>query len=148
VPSLPTTAVGLALAVWLIVAPAWAPLLSADRVRALFEGPSRSLAVNYAVASFLLVLAHVLVFLGGLVVCGRLDGLAVVRWTVGVAVAVPLLAGAVAAVGLPRLGRWDPTAGGVDGRVMLGLGALWYAMVAGGAVSVLFVLVFAFHVPV
>lgn len=147
-PSFPTEIAAVAVALWLVVAPAWAPLLYADRVRALFaDWPTGSLLANYAAVSFLFAVAHVLTFFGVVAARGRLGGVALVQWAVVVAVAFPLAGWILASVGLPHTGRWDPAGGGVDGRVVLGVGAAWYALVAGVAVGFVFLVAMFWFFP-
>ena len=126
---------------------ACAPILAAARGRALFEAwPSRSVAANYALVSLGVAVAHVLTFLGVVAALDGLEDMAAVWWAVRVNFGFPLLASATAAVTLPRTGRWTPTGSGLDGRLVLALGALWYGVASTAAIAlVLFVLTFWFY---
>lgn len=114
---------------------AWAPLLGIERVRAVFAWPTRWLVVNYLLVGTGVVVVQCLSYLvvlflvagTGTVTGGEAAGI------VGGVVAANLLVpgtGALAALRLlPARGYWSPDSGGIGGRVALGLGVLWYAVV-------------------
>ena len=113
----------------------WSPLLVVERLRALFVWPTRWMALNYALvgAGVLLVqcLSYFAVFLlaagTGMVTGG--DAAAIVGGVVIVNLAVPST-GAIAALRtLPARGIWSPAGDGLSGRIALGVGVLWYAIV-------------------
>jgi hypothetical protein len=134
-----------AVGVWVVVAPLCAPLLLAERVRVLFTWPTASLSVNYLLVSCLVATGHYLTFLAATVAQGgHLDGHGIL-WTAGtVIVGYPLALWAGASVGLPALGRWEPAGEGVDGRLILAVGAVGYVVAVGIAFAFLFtVAVFA-----
>jgi hypothetical protein len=123
--------VGFALAVLL----AWSPLLAVERVRALFAWPTRWLVVNYVVLGGAVVLVQCLSYVAvvaavagtGSVTGGEAAG--VVGGVVGTNVLLPA-AGAVGAVRLlPSRDVWSPDGEGLDGRIALGAGVVWYAVV-------------------
>lgn len=133
-----------------VVLPAWAPFLLADRVRTLFGSwPTGSLVANYllvgagVVVAQLLAYALVVAALGGV---SSSDGPERFFGALFLAhLLVPAAGWLVAGVALPRRGSWDPTGGGVDGRLVLALGGLWYAFVTSVVVAALvFVLTFLF----
>lgn len=113
----------------------WSPLLVVERLRALFVWPTRWMALNYALlgVGILLVqcLSYFAVFLlaagTGMVTGG--DVAAIVGGVVIANLAVPS-AGAIAALRtLPARGIWSPAGDGLSGRIALGVGVIWYAIV-------------------
>lgn len=132
------------------VLPTWAPFLHAERVRALFGcWPTRSVAVNYLFAGTGVVCAQSVAYvllgtaLGGV---SSSDGPGPFFGVLFAAnLLVPAIGWLVAAVFLPRRRVWDPTGGGLDGRLVLAAGAIWYAVLASVVVVLaVFVLTFAF----
>lgn len=126
----------------LVVLLAWSPLLAVERIRALFVWPTRWVAANYLVLGVGVVLLQCLSYLAVIVLAagtGPVSGGEAAVIVGGVAAANVLVPGlcAVGAVRvLPRRGVWTVDGGGVDGRVALGLGVVWYAVVT----TVVFVL--------
>ncbi len=137
-------------ALLLIVLVTWAPFLISERIRVLFDSwPTASLALNYPLVGAGVVCVQVLAYLAGAAALGGVSSstgpVPFFGFFFGVNLAVPLLGWLVAAFALTRYGAWDPTAGGFDGRAVLALGALWYAVVVSAAEAVLvFVLTFLF----
>lgn len=132
---------------------AWAPMLGVDRLRALFAWPTRWLAVNYLLVGAGLFLAQCVCYLGVLLAVagtGQVTGGAAAGVVGGVMVgnlAVPG-AGALAALRiLPERGSWTPDSDGLDGRVALGLGVVWYAVVASVAFLVVGLAVMFANLP-
>lgn len=124
----------------LVVLFAWAPLLAVERIRVLFVWPTRWVAANYLVLGVGVVLIQCVSYLAVVVLAagtGPVSGGEAAVVVGGVAAANVLVPGlgAVGAVRvLPRRGVWPPDGGGVDGRIALGLGVLWYAVVTTVAV--------------
>ncbi len=121
----------------------WAPLLSVGRLRALFVWPTRWLAVNYLLIGSGVLVAQCLVYFAVILLVagtGQVTGGDATRIVGGVLagnLAVPGI-GAVAVLQLlPTRGIWSPTSDGLDGRYALGLGVVWYAILA----SVAFVVI-------
>lgn len=134
--------------VWLLTGAACLPVLAAGSVRAaLDEWPTDRYAVNYGIVMAAVVLGHATVFLGGVVLRGGIGGGSLVRWTFLVAIGYPILVWAVLAVVLPATGRWDPAGDGLDGRIVLALAAIWYAIVLAVAAGITFFLLFVLYFP-
>lgn len=121
---------------------AWSPLLAVERLRALFAWPTEWLALNYLLLGGGVVLVQCLSYLAVVVAVagtGSVTGGEAAGIVGGVALANLLVPG-VGAVGalsiLPTRGVWSPDGGGLDGRIALGLGVLWYAVVTTVAVVV------------
>lgn len=119
----------------LVVLFAWSPLLAIERVRALFTWPTQWLAVNYAVLGGGIILIQCLSYLLVILLVagtGSVDGGEAAGIVGGIGVANLLVPGGLA-VGavylLPTHGIWSPNAKGLDGRIALGLGVVWYAIV-------------------
>lgn len=128
----------------------WIPMLAFERVRALFVWPTRWTMANYAISGVGVVALQVLSYAGVVFVVagtGPVTGSAAASIVVGIALANLVIPGilAVAAIRLlPRRGSWHPEAGGLSGRIALGVGILWYAMLTTGVVLLFgFVLLFA-----
>jgi len=122
---------------------AWAPLLAIERLRALFVWPTRWVAVNYLVVGAGLIVVQCLFALAVVVLVagtGQVTGGDASRIVGGVVtgnVLVPGVGALTALSALPARGYWSPDSDGLDGRVALCLGVVWYALVA----SVAFVLI-------
>lgn len=119
----------------LVVLFVWSPLLAIDRIRALFTWPTQWLVVNYVVLGGSGVLVQCLSYLFVVLLVagtGSVGGGEAARVVGGIGVANLLLPGTVA-VGagylLPTRGIWSPDDGGLDGRIALGIGVVWYAIV-------------------
>lgn len=132
---------------------AWAPLLGVDRLRALFSWPTRWLVVNYILAGTGLLVAQCVAYLGILLVVagtGQVTGgeaAGVVGGVLAGNLAVPGV-GAIAALRvLPERGYWSPDGDGLSGRVALGLGVVWYAVVASFAFLVIGLAVMFANLP-
>ncbi len=132
---------------------AWAPLLGVDRLRALFAWPTRWLVANYLLVGTGLVVAQCVVYLGVLLAVagtGQLTGgeaASAVGGVVAGNLAVPGV-GAMAALRiLPDRGYWTPDSEGLGGRVALGLGVVWYAVVASLAFLVIGLAVMFANLP-
>ncbi|TKX74141.1 hypothetical protein EXE46_10435 [Halorubrum sp. GN11_10-6_MGM] len=142
VPALVDAAVGwlwtLALVLFpgIVAAGLCAPFLAAERLRALFRAlpPRGRLLPSYLAVSVGLSVPYLV----GVVLTVARAAEAGPAWSSGFlltallgAVVVAVVAPAVAALGLPRLGLdWDPTGYGVSTWLLLGGAGLWYALVA------------------
>ncbi|WP_096389070.1 hypothetical protein [Halopenitus persicus] len=134
--------------VWFLVTVACLPVLAAGSVRAAIDDwPTDRYALNYFLLFGAVVLGHAAVFLGGVVVRGGIGGVELVRWTLLVAAGYPVLVWVVLAVVLPAAGRWDPTAEGLDGRIVLAAAAIWYAIVLSITAAATFFLLFVLYFP-
>lgn len=135
---------------WLLVGMACLPVLAAARIRTAIEDwPTGRLAANYALLVGAVVLGQAAVFLGGVVVTGGFSGNAAVEWTLLVAAGYPLALWLAVSLVAPATGRWNPSGDGtgLDGRVVLGLAAAWYAVVVAAAAAVVFLVLFALYFP-
>ncbi|TKX84947.1 hypothetical protein EXE43_16175 [Halorubrum sp. SS5] len=113
-----------------------APFLAAERLRALFRAlpPTGGLLPSYLGVSVGLSVPYLV----GVAVTVTRAAEAGPAWSSGFlltaligTVLVGIVAPAVAALGLPRLGAdWDPTGYGVSTYLLLGGAGLWYAAVA------------------
>jgi hypothetical protein len=118
-----------------LVLVAWAPLLGIERVRALLAWPTRWLVVNYLLVGTGVVVVQCLSYLvvlflvagTGTVTGGEAAG--IVGGVVAANVLVPGTGALAALQLLPARGYWSPDCDGIGGRVALGLGVLWYAVV-------------------
>jgi hypothetical protein len=131
----------------------WAPLLAVDRLRALFCWPTRWLAVNYLVVGaavvVLQVASYVLVVLLGAGM-GPVTGgeaAAVVGGVLLANVALPAVAAFLALRVLPPRGVWTPEGDGLSGRVALGIGVLWYAILTSGSFLLIGLVVLVANLP-
>ncbi|MFA9517772.1 hypothetical protein ACERIT_11230 [Halopenitus sp. H-Gu1] len=134
--------------VWMLTGVACLPVLASGSLRAAIgKWPTDRYAMNYGILLAVVVVGHAVVFLGGVVLRGGIGGRSLVRWTLLVAVGYPIVVWAVLAVVLPATDRWDPSAGGLDGRIVLGLAAIWYAIVLAIAAAATFFLLFVLYFP-
>lgn len=121
----------------------WAPLLSVTRLRALFVWPTRWLAVNYLLIGAGFLLGQCLVYLGLFVIVAGTgpvtggDAASLVGGVVAGNLVVPGLAAVAALRVLPARGYWATDTDGLSERSALGLGVMWYAIVA----SIAFVII-------
>lgn len=139
---------------WGLVGVACLPVLVSARIRKPLGGwPTRWLAVNYAMAVGAVVFGHAGVFLAGVIGSGGLEGAAVVRWTLLVAAGYPLALWVLASILGSATGHWSPSGNGtdrderIDGRFVLGLASVWYAVVVTAAAAFVFFLLFVFYFP-
>ncbi len=115
---------------------AWSPLLGIERVRALFSWPTDLFVVNYLAVGVAFVVVQVTSYVAVvlLVVGTGSVGGGEARSIVGGITAANLLLPGVCAVSvvriLPRRGVWTPDGGGLSGRIALGFGVVWYAVVS------------------
>jgi hypothetical protein len=142
VPAVVDTAIGWLWTIVLFVLPGlvaavlWTPFLIASRFRALFRAlpPAGRLVPSYVGVALTLSIPY----LAGLLLTVGLVDSAGPGWSEGFldtalfgGVLVGLVAPAVAAAGLPRLGvDWDPTGYGASTWALLLAAGLWYAVVA------------------
>ncbi len=119
-----------------VVLLAVAPLLAAERFRALLSWPTGRLALDYPLVGIGVLAVQVAAYFAVILLVnesGAIDGGEAGLILVGIAASNVLVpaAGAAGAVGvLPRRGTWTPHGGGLDGRIVLAGGVLWYALVA------------------
>lgn len=136
---------------WIVVGIACLPVLLSARVREPIENwPTERLGVNYALAVGAVVLGQAVIFLGRTVVTGRIDGTEVLEWTFLVAVGYPFAVWALVSTVAPATGRWSPSTtsdGGIDGRIVLALAAVWYAVVVAVTAAIVFFLLFVLYFP-
>lgn len=128
---------------------AWSPILLSAAIRRLFTvWPTERLGLNYLIGAGGYAVVHLAVLLTVVVLSGGLDGTAVF-WGLGlVGLGTATMAWAIACIGFPRLGWWDPTDGdGMDGRIALGLGVIWYLGSTGITLFVVLVVVIALFLP-
>lgn len=136
-----------------IVLFAWAPLLAVERLRALFVWPTRWLLANYLLVGTGIVvvqcLAYVVVVLltAGIGPVTGEEAAAVVGGVVVANVAVPAAAAVAALRALPPRGVWTPDGDGLGGRVALGIGVVWYGLLASGAFLVIGLVVLFANLP-
>ena len=122
---------------WLLAALMWTPTVASTQLRALLSRwPTDRLWLNYPLLVGLGVAGEAAVFLLPVAVTGSLGGVALVQWTLAVAVGYPLVVAVVVAVLGPQVADWSPAAtDGIDGRVVVVLTAICYgvttAVVAG-----------------
>jgi hypothetical protein len=142
VPAVVDTAVGWLWTLALLALPGavaavlWAPFLISARLRALFVAlpPASRLLPSYVGVALALSIPYLV---GVLLTVGLVDS-AGPGWSEGFldtalfgGVLVGLVAPALAAAGLPRLGvDWDPTGYGATTWLLLVAAGLWYAIVA------------------
>jgi len=120
-----------------VAAVLWSPVLLSARLRALFAAlpPAGRPVVSYVAVAVGLSVPY----LAGLLLTvltvdpeGAAWGNALIQSALAGGVAVAVVAPAVAAVGLPRLGvDWDPTGYGLGTWATLVAAGAWYALVAG-----------------
>ncbi|MFC6614013.1 hypothetical protein ACFQAS_03415 [Halopenitus salinus] len=134
--------------VWLLTGAACLPVLAAASVRdAIGEWPTDRYVLNYVILMAAVVVGQTAVFLGAVVVRGGIGGRSLFRWTFLVAVGYPAVVWVILAVVLPAIGRFDPSSDGLDGRIVLALAAIWYAVVVAVAAAITFFLLFVFYFP-
>ena len=128
-----------------------APLLVAASVRRLFtDFPTGTLPLNYALGVGGFAFGHAITVFTALFVAtagGGANLLVVFRTAVGVTAGLLVVAWLTVALGLPRLGRWDVTGDGIDGRLVLAVGCVWYLCCAVAIFALGSLVVFAFSFP-
>jgi hypothetical protein len=119
----------------------WSPLLATKRLRELFRWPTGWLLVNYLLIGTGIIVVQAVSYLVIMLLVagtGTVTGSDAVGIVGGILAADLLLPGAIALASLrilPARGYWTPNGDGVSGRIALGIGVIWYAIVT----SVLFV---------
>ncbi|SFS88128.1 hypothetical protein [Halostagnicola kamekurae] len=122
---------------------AWSPLLSIERLRALFSAPTAYFPLNYAIVGCGLCVIQCISYLGVLVLTVGTDMVTgsdvatILGGVFAVNLLVPTVGALVAVSVLSPRGHWSPDGTGIGGRIALALGVLWYAVVT----SALFVLI-------
>lgn len=133
---------------WVLVAVVCSPVLAFDTIRLpMSHWPTAQLPVNYLFFSGLIVLGHAATFFGGVVLTGGFSGIAAVQWTVIVAgdypLAVWLISGSVASAS----GYWESVLEELDQWLIMGIAALWYALVAIIVAALVFFVLFILYFP-
>jgi hypothetical protein len=135
---------------WLFNGVVVSPLLGSAAIRRLLGRPTKLLAANYllwtavlAVTQFLAVALPVIVIRGG-----RLGGLDFFSWLGGLSIGNATLWAIGGAIGASQRG-WTPKKETelLDGRLVLGLGVLWYALAVGFALLCILLIGIAFFYP-
>ncbi len=144
---------GLLLGFWVFNALALAPLLAFASIRRLVAcGPLGRRSGDFFLGTVVLTLAQVVALIatvlaaGGSVSTGESGPaafLVLLAPLLGVVAVAALALGTV----LPFRDDWDPSAEGVDGRLVLAGGVVWYALAAGLATVVVAFLAFLFGYP-
>lgn len=137
---------------WIAMCLLWTPLLASKAIRRLLGGwPTHRLAVNYAVGMALVTGAHFTLVAAVLFALSQegqgvnlLEFFKLVLAVTGGLLAVVWMG---LSVGLPRLGRWDPTADGYDGRLVLVVGVVWYLVCTAFVTAVINFVAFLFAFP-
>jgi len=128
----------------------WSPLLAIARLRELFRWPTSWLLVNYLLIGGGVIAVQSITYLIIMLLIagtGTVTGSDAVGIVGGVLAANLLLPGAIALTALrilPARGYWTPTSDGLSGRIALGIGVTWYAVITSvGFVFIGLVLMFA-----
>jgi hypothetical protein len=137
---------------WAFNALALAPLLASAAIRRLLRcGPVGRPSGDYFLGTAALTLAQVAALVGTVVAAGGVSTGESGPAAFLVLLAPPLGVVALGAVFLggvlPARAEWDPSAEGVDGRLVLAGGVVWYALAAGVAAVVVAFLAFLFGYP-
>ena len=151
VPTADSTLLALLVGFTVILPVLWTPLLVAANVRRLFIGfPTETLPLNYALGVGGFAFGNAIAVFAGLFLVtaeGGANLLVVFRTAVGVTVGLLAVAWFVVGFGLPRTGRWEPADDGVDGRVALAVGCVWYLGCSVAVFGLLSLVIFAFSFP-
>lgn len=116
------------LGLWVGMLVLCAPVLASSACRRLCAaGPSGSLLVNYVAGVGGVALVHVGSVFAGAVV-NQVVHVTIGWWFVGVTLVVAAAGWWALCVRAPNRGVWEPTGSGVDGRVVLGVTAVWYVV--------------------
>lgn len=121
----------------------WSPLLAIKNIRELFHWPTSWPLVNYPLIGAGIIVIQAVSYLAIMLLIagtGTVTGSDAVGIVGGVLAANLLLPGAIALASLrilPARGYWTPNGDGMSGRIALGIGVIWYAIIT----SVLFVFI-------
>ena len=138
------TFLALVLGPGLVAALLWSPFLLSSRLRRLFRRlpPTGSVVASYVPVAVGASLPYVIG--AGWAIVASADGSGAAMANALLDVVVPLSVGyvagvpAVAAAALPRLGvDWDPAGYGASTWLLLAAGGAWYALVLGGPLFVI-----------
>jgi len=128
----------------------WSPLLAITRLRELFRWPTNWLVVNYLLIGAGIIVVQSFSYLAIMLLIagtGTVTGGDAVGIVGGVLAANLLFPGAIALTALrilPERGYWTPNGDGLSGRIALGIGVIWYAVITSvGFVFIGLVLMFA-----
>jgi len=134
---------------WLFAALMWSPVVGSAQLRPLLaRWPTGRLWLNYPLLVALGVAGEAAVFLVPVAVGGSLGGVALVQWTLAVAVGYPLVVAVVVATVAPRVADWSPAAtSGIDGRIVVGLTAVLYGVATAAVAGLVFLGLMAYYFP-
>lgn len=133
---------------WVLVAVVCAPVLAFGSIRIpMSRWPTTRLPVNYLVLSGLIVLGHAATFFGGVVLTGGFSGNAVIRWTMIVAGGYPLTLWLIVGSVASATGYWESVVEELDQWLVMGLAAIWYAVVTIVVAALVFFVLFVLYFP-
>lgn len=113
----------------------WSPFLAITRIRELFRWPTHWLVVNYLLIGGGFIVLQCLSYLAVILLTagtGQVTGGDAARIVGGVLISNLVLPGASAVAALrilPTRGYWTPDGDGLIGRIALGIGVVWYAII-------------------
>lgn len=117
---------------WILMSIAWAPFLAANRIKALFQlGPTGDTILNYEIAMAGMTVIQFLITASAVITVGGRAGLNLMQFfELVVTITVLYLIGIwlLISVLFPRMTTWDPAGEGVDGRLILAVGGVWYLL--------------------
>lgn len=127
-PSALVVAVGCFVGLWAATTVLCAPVLLSSSVRRLLDsGPADRLAANYLGGVGLFAFVHVaLVFAGALV--NTVVRVTIGWWFLGATLALLGVGWAVVSFVGPQRDWWRPAESRIDGRIVLGVVAVWYGV--------------------
>lgn len=116
----------------------WSPMLAMARIRVLFRWPTGQLALNYLVVGSAIIAIQIVSYLlmilliagTGLVTGG--DAIGIIGGVVAVNLLLPGTIALAALRILPARDYWSPDGDGLNGRIALGIGVVWYAVITSG----------------
>ncbi|MFC6865087.1 hypothetical protein ACFQGE_16690 [Halomicroarcula sp. GCM10025817] len=121
----------------------WSPLLAVTRLRELFRWPTNWLVVNYLCIGGGITTIQSLSYLGVILLTAGTDtvtgsdAVGIVGGVIVSNIVLPAVISLAALRMLPERGYWTPTGDGLNGYIALGIGVIWYGVIA----SVGFVLI-------
>ena len=125
-PSILSVAVGTFLGLWLSMVVLCSPIFASTSCRRLLNsGPSEYLFVNYVAGVGAFTFGHVALIYGGALVNDVVEVDTGV-WFLGVTILYVAAGWGFASFGFSLFEWWEPSESGVDGRIVLGVVAIWY----------------------